>query len=197
MKKLLFSILTVLLISSANSLASERKDARPLYIGIKTGALFPADGDFKITNLVGVDVQFQLNSKYVLLIEHNFSATKDYTPTVAPAPGLNSKAGSNFSAVSITKFPRRKSAVGFYYGLGVARATYRINANLASGGLIYTVTSEPTRLGGLVTIGYGGRSRLFIEAKYLYTGKKRWSPVGGDNDLGGLTLSTGYRFTFR
>lgn len=191
-----FTILILFIIMGISVIpVSAQPNGKPLMIGIKTGYSMPADGDIDAIRLTGVEAQFAITDKQVFMIEFDSGAQTNISGSYS---GNISQAGNvitEYSIVSLMHFSNGLGKPGIYYGGGVAFTTFRFNSIFTlPNGSMFLVSSRPSRFGALLTLGFGGRKKFFVEARYLFTGKKAWNPFNNQKtDLGGFSLNAGYR----
>jgi hypothetical protein len=192
---ILFFVCISLLLLSESTSASRA----PLMLGIKTGYSMPADGDLEATMLTGVEAQFAVTDQRVFLIEMDYGSKAGISGSYTGNVSQSGNAISQFAVVSLMQFNGGTRKAGLYYGAGLAYTNYRISSIVTTAsGAMFVVNAKPSRLGGLFTLGYGGRSGLYAEARYLFAGKKMWNPlINAKTDLGGFSLNAGYRLKLK
>lgn len=175
--------------------ASAQQNSAPLMLGLKSGYSMPADGDMESTMVTGIEAQFAVSDERVFMIEYDYASKSDLSGTYTGNTSQSGTAISEFAVVSLMHFENGLEKPGLYYGAGLAYSTYRFSTIVTSAtGAMFSVNSHPSRLGGILTLGYGGRKKFYIETRYLYAGKKEWNPLTNQKtDLGGFSLSAGYR----
>ena len=191
MQKLIFTTILVLTFTTACLAKSE-----PLLISFKTGAFVPDDGIFESTAMAGIEARFAINDDRVFVIEYSAGDAQSFT--TGPMNGVSQTGSMQTETVSVgvLEFPDMKR--GIYYGGGLAYQTFRISSVFDVSGDSYSVTTQPSRLAGYVTLGCALKQHYFVEAKYLYAGKKAWNPFSAEKtDLGGLSFNVGYRYAYK
>ena len=171
----------------------------PLMLGIKTGYSMPADGDLESTMLTGLEAQFAVTDQRVFLVEIDYGFKSGISGPYSGNVSQSGNAISQFAVVSLMQFKGGTRKAGLYYGAGLAYTNYRISSIVTTAsGAMFVVNAKPSRFGGLFTLGYGGRSGLYTEARYLFAGKKMWNPlINTKTDLGGFSLNAGYRLALK
>lgn len=169
-----------------------------LLIGVKSAYSLPTKGSFESTLLTGIESQFAITDNTVFMLEYGYGSAADISATHANGTTETGSYIHDMAIVSVMRFPEGKGSRGIYYGAGIAYMKYRISSVVTSGTSVFSVTSQPTKLAGVVTLGYEGRQNFFVEARYIYAGKKNYnSLIGESTDFSSMTVNAGYRFAIK
>jgi len=195
MKKLAYAFLTALMIAAAPA-ACKADDGRPLPVGVKIGALVPAGSGINTAFVAVADASFALDKHHRLMFQFGSS---DSAGCSIDDPGVVvSYCSADYQFVSASVFRMHGADRGLYHGIGFAVMRNRLSYQAVYGNTSYVVSSKPTRLGLLLTLGYGGIKGPFVEANAMFAGSKQISPVTKNSiKMDNISFSAGNRWIFK
>lgn len=167
----------------------------------KVGYLVPSEGNFSLAALVGVSLQTDLGQSYVGALDFDLSPATDCNDDTPGVVTNRCRVKHRIAALTVKKkISFSGSNNKMTLGGGVVYMMSDVTIAETYQQVSYNYHDSSNQFGGVIQMEldniidrYPG---IFFQARYIHAGEQAAAVTRMTNKIGGLTISTGYRFEF-
>lgn len=202
-KKILLLMVIFALSMTVSAFAADDEDAPKgtAPTSWKVGYLIPSEGNFSLAALVGLSLQTDIGQSYVGALDFDLSPSTDCNDDT---PGVVTNRCRVKHRIAALTLKRKVSFTGsnnkMTLGAGVVYMMSDVTISETYQQVSYNYHDSSNQFGGVIQMEldniidrYPG---IFFQARYIHAGEQAAAVTRMTNKIGGLTVSTGYRFEF-